>query len=127
MEGKEKFDQLCWDCKNATGLCPWSAWKEPIEGWTATPTVIDNMGEKIRSYRITACPLFEREEKRKRICPGDRISLNILSEVLKVQPRTIKGWSDKKLTEALEKSGIKVDIERRTVRIIKFLGFKGAR
>lgn len=124
MGNKEQFEQLCWDCKNATGLCPWSAWHEPIEGWTATPTVIDNMGEKIRSYKITACPMFIKEEERKRICPGDRIKLEILSEVLNVRPRTIKSWSDKKIIKALAQKGLDVDVQHKNVRVIKFLGFK---
>ncbi len=124
MEKKEKFDQLCWDCRKATGLCPWSAWQEPVEGWTATPTVIDDLGEKIRSYKITACPLFEREEKRKRICPGDRMNLKLLGELLKVQPRVLKAWPDWKIKNALEESGLRVDIQRKRVRIIKFLGFR---
>ena len=39
---KNKEDQLCWDCKRAIGLCPWSQRGEAIKGWTAEKTLIPN-------------------------------------------------------------------------------------
>lgn len=64
---------ICFDCKKACGGCSWSELDtktlrpkfEPVPGWTATETVI-NMGNscsKVTSYHITACPLFERDER----------------------------------------------------------------
>jgi hypothetical protein len=68
---KEKFDQLCWDCKKACGGekgCPWFNGNIPIENWTAVPTITeviekDGEFEPVHSYHITKCPLFEREER----------------------------------------------------------------
>lgn len=56
--------QLCCYCMKAYGGCAWSRRFEPVEGWTATPTVINatnRQGEyEVKSYKITACPEFER-------------------------------------------------------------------
>lgn len=68
---------ICIDCKKAAGRCSWSAVDpetnkllfKPVPGWTATKVLRqkNNPGDKdktFETYRITACPLFEREEKR---------------------------------------------------------------
>ena len=64
---------ICIDCKKACGGCPWSAIDpetdrpafKPVPGWSATETVLYNGSSVERTYHITACPLFERDEKRK--------------------------------------------------------------
>ena len=67
---------ICFDCKNACGKCPWSAFDpktgtvafKPVPGWTAEEVEqIPNYRYKYSSttYHITACPLFERDEPRK--------------------------------------------------------------
>lgn len=43
-------EQLCWDCKNAVGRCPWSRNFTPVDGWDAEA---DGDG-----YKIYDCPLF---------------------------------------------------------------------
>lgn len=62
----ERKDQLCWDCKNATGGCEWSSCLEPVPGWTAekvprweyaNTTENKHLGF---SYKIAACPKFEK-------------------------------------------------------------------
>ena len=59
----ERKDQLCWDCKNATGGCEWL---EPVPGWTAkkvprleyaNTTANKRLGF---TYKIAACPKFEK-------------------------------------------------------------------
>ena len=67
---------ICFDCKKACGGCPWTEIDPetehprfaPVPGWTATETVV-NMGgrhsRKEKTYHITACPLFEKEDERK--------------------------------------------------------------
>lgn len=60
-----KNDQLCWACRHAAlgkfSPCPWAATFEPVKGWTAYETKIATHYEGYTiSYRITACPLFER-------------------------------------------------------------------
>lgn len=53
--------QLCWSCKNTNGnVCSWFSKKsEPVEGWTAKPTIIRNNEEIVRSYRVIKCPNYE--------------------------------------------------------------------
>lgn len=64
--GKSKSRQPCWNCKHACGGCNWSRNFTPVEGWTATATII-NMERKrhnkpfistISSYDIQHCPEF---------------------------------------------------------------------
>lgn len=55
--------QLCCYCKNFAGGCSWSRRFQPVEGWTATRTLINHgrNGEKDRiteSYLITKCPEY---------------------------------------------------------------------
>ena len=47
---------LCFDCRNATGGCSWSARLEPVPGWDAVTTMISS---SLPSYHVRACPLFE--------------------------------------------------------------------
>lgn len=64
---------ICFDCKNACGRCPWSRYDpekkrtafEPVPGWTAEKVPFLSKGERNKrghdfTYHITACPLFER-------------------------------------------------------------------
>jgi hypothetical protein len=56
-------DTLCWACAKACGGhdCPWAAELKPVRGWVAEETVRsykDNL--EIRSYRVIACPLYEK-------------------------------------------------------------------
>ena len=57
---KRAKEQLCCTCGNAYGGCPWSARFEPVEGWTANPTVIVHGSREMSSYQILDCPLYER-------------------------------------------------------------------
>lgn len=54
---------ICFDCKNACGGCPWSAKSVPIPGWSAEKSDIGNKRKSIETYHITACPLFVPDEK----------------------------------------------------------------
>lgn len=57
---RDENGQLCWKCKNACGGCSWSKQLEPVDGWTAEPTIIkDSMGDFL-SYEIKKCPEFIR-------------------------------------------------------------------
>lgn len=53
---------ICFDCANACGTCPWSRSFTPVPGWTATrvyrPTTQGNNRVMRAGYRITACPQF---------------------------------------------------------------------
>ena len=52
--------QLCWRCKNFAGGCEWADRFEPVPGWTASMTILDQGGERLaRSYCIIECPKFE--------------------------------------------------------------------
>ena len=53
--------QLCWECKNYAGGCEWADRFEPVPGWDARQTILDQGGERmIRSYCIYKCPKFEK-------------------------------------------------------------------
>lgn len=65
-----KSFQLCNDCARCVGFCSWSKRLEPVDGWTAVPTVvkINRRGKnkteyEMDTYHITECPLFIREGK----------------------------------------------------------------
>lgn len=75
---KKTQTNICFDCKKACGGCSWSELNpdtgkprfEPVPGWTAEKTVLrtgtDMHGvQKIETYAISACPLFEEDEPRK--------------------------------------------------------------
>ena len=68
------MSNICCECKKACGGCSWSEWDEntstvrfePVPGWEAKVVKL-NLGDNkiVDTYSITACPLFEQEEKRK--------------------------------------------------------------
>ena len=70
--------QLCWDCANAYGGCPWTAVDpvthrtafQPVPGWDAVPTVHISSSKygNTESYRIRGCPLFVQEERHDQAC-----------------------------------------------------------
>lgn len=58
-----KSETLCWHCKNAVpdkqgNGCSWSRKLEPVEGWTATDSLL-NMG---CGYCVHECPEFVKDE-----------------------------------------------------------------
>lgn len=67
--------QLCWTCKKSCGKCPWSKNFTPVAGWEAEETLIIMHyrhrlpGEKHvkpvrdKTYKIKACPLYEKEKR----------------------------------------------------------------
>lgn len=77
---KQNKANICMDCKNACGGCPWTRWDEernrvafePVPGWTAKKVPFRAQSgrhgnrsnytdeEFSYTYKITACPLFER-------------------------------------------------------------------
>lgn len=74
-KGWSPQNNICWDCKKACGKCSWTAanpltgellWK-PVPGWTAEEVEQLRGGYRTswKTYHITACPLFEPDEKRK--------------------------------------------------------------
>jgi hypothetical protein len=75
---KKTQTNICFDCKKACGGCSWSEINpetrkprfEPVPGWTAEKAILrtgtDMHGiQKIETYAISACPLFEEDEPRK--------------------------------------------------------------
>jgi hypothetical protein len=72
--GKGSQPTLCWDCAKATGGCRWSDQFQPIEGWTAVPTLTDKLYE---SYIVIDCPEFKRDGMNlgaKRYKPNDPLN-----------------------------------------------------
>lgn len=79
MGDKTNKANICIECKNACGGCSWTRWDEkrgrvafePVPGWTAKKvrfrgqhggfsTRNYTLEELDYTYKITACPLFER-------------------------------------------------------------------
>ena len=62
---------ICFNCKNSVPDdcghgCPWSRKFEPIPGWTAEPTTLKvGYGQPVETYHITACPMFDRDDRSK--------------------------------------------------------------
>lgn len=76
---------LCWDCQRAAGprMCPWALDGKPIAGWSAQPTLIKLGGRKggiSHSYRVTACPLYEKDLPRKTLGQRARAKLGLEAE-----------------------------------------------
>ena len=67
--------QLCTSCARAVGFCSWSDHLEPVEGWTAEPSVIKNHSKhdtdkdtvitETHGFRVMDCPLY--------ICDGKTV------------------------------------------------------
>lgn len=62
----------CFSCKNAVPTkdgkwgCPWSRDFEPVEGWVAEPTIInEGVNDSYDSYCVMECPLFIPDDIRK--------------------------------------------------------------
>lgn len=77
LKNKNKAN-ICIDCKKSCGGCSWSAADpvtgkllfEPVPGWTAKKVKL-RLGESkkgvmryIDTYSITACPLFEKDDRK---------------------------------------------------------------
>lgn len=56
IEGRAKYAQICWKCKNACGGCSWSRNLIPVEGWIAEKVI--RKTEQLDSYNIKYCPEF---------------------------------------------------------------------
>lgn len=60
---------LCWICAKATGRCNWSIKFEPVIGWRATSTIVNQTYSKdepsvfVESYEVHSCPEFLPDEK----------------------------------------------------------------
>lgn len=63
---------LCWKCQNACGKCSWSARFEPVKGWKAKETIINNYYRSIKSYEVINCPDFEKMQKSERYLDNER-------------------------------------------------------
>ena len=59
MGRKKGKDTLCWECARAYGLCSWSKFFLPVEGWEATPT----QNKRTTSFRVHSCPLLIKEKE----------------------------------------------------------------
>lgn len=69
MKNYSNRANICIDCKKACGGCPWSEKFEPVPGWEAQKVSL-NVGDRrfIETYSITACPLFDKDEKQTGTC-----------------------------------------------------------
>lgn len=57
--GSELEEQLCWSCKKAGGLCPWSNKYKPVDGWDAQEVDLYNGRTFEKNWLISGCPEYE--------------------------------------------------------------------
>lgn len=99
----------CQECFNFD--CDWHEFFEPVEGWTAIPTVIKDTrnDRQIDSYLVLDCPLY----KPRRGYEGrKRVTIKDISKDMGVPIRTIDrslgiGGSDKEIKEFYISKGYK--------------------
>lgn len=70
----QEKESICWRCQHSTkgkfSPCPWAARFEPVDGWSVVKrnySLYKNEKRKLPSYNVRKCPLFKRDERRKRI------------------------------------------------------------
>ncbi len=124
---KKCDEQLCWKCKKATGGCSWSAFFVPVENWVATPTVIiDDEGE-IRSYKITACPLFEKDDRCVAVKEFEKVSFEKLAKMLEVNHRRLRSFSLDKIKSLCAEKKVKIKIIEKCGRRYAYIDNREAR
>lgn len=120
----KRSEQLCWTCKKATGFCSWSSRGVPVKNWTATPTVYMDEGNKIRSYSITACPQYEKDDRRI-VKDFERISFKELAKLLQVGYRMLRDSTSDKIKGISLEKGISLKIVERHGRRSIYLDNQG--
>lgn len=113
---KGESQTLCWSCQRATNSpelgCPWSRINgTPVDGWTATKTIIRNPKKERRgtaSYVVRECPLFLRDGKEQPACfyykikhQGEEYTIAQMAEREGVSVAVIRGRVKKGCYEAL--------------------------
>lgn len=112
-------EQLCWNCKKATGKCSWSALGKAVKGWDATPTKIKNSTTpftEIDSYEIRACPLFEcdvieNDKERPRV-----VTVSELQKIFNCSKGVIMAKSATKIIEGARKAGLNLIVKKNKKR-----------
>ena len=117
---RAKEEQLCWNCKRATGGCSWSASGEPVENWIAEPTVVMDVEGEIASYKIMGCPLFESDE-RCRFRELRRVSFRELAEIIKVNYRHLREISTDEIRRRCKREGFDIKIKDKRGRRCVYL------
>lgn len=94
--GNEEKANICFDCRRACGGCSWSSYDpktgeirfQPVSGWVAVRTVILNSNRNgkvyLKTWHVTACPLFEPDP------PRESNPAGLTEEQLR---RVMRGWS----------------------------------
>ena len=57
-ERRQEREQPCCSCKKACGGCSWSKNFQPVVGWDAVPTVVEDIEGDMHSYKISRCPEY---------------------------------------------------------------------
>ncbi len=92
-KARKKKESLCQTCFCFD--CSWHEWFEPVEGWTATPTVVYNtrnngLGkptryEPIKSYCVHSCPLYVDGNKNR----NEPITLETIAKRIGLTPSNV--------------------------------------
>lgn len=93
-------ESICFDCKRACGGCSWSEVNpdtgkvrfEPVPGWTAENTFQKVNKKYISTYRVKACPLFERDDCR----PSNNVMLTEIESFMFLEniEQILREWAN---------------------------------
>lgn len=62
---------LCWSCAKACKKCSWSRNFEPVEGWEAEKTTLQQPPYRVvQSHRVIRCPEYECDLPAKHMTDG---------------------------------------------------------
>lgn len=80
---------LCQTCFNFD--CIWHNYFKPVEGWSATPTMLTHSGQTIASYQVKKCPQYTaRSPQMDEIVESQSIAE--IAEFICVNPTTLYRW-----------------------------------
>ena len=83
---------ICFDCQKACGGCSWSRSFEPVPGWTAEKTMLNNgmacdKRRMAETYHIIACPEFVQDEPRRKVNDSSEQFEKFIAALAKLEGR----------------------------------------
>ena len=107
-------EQLCWNCKKATGGCSWVDDFVPVIGWDATPTVVDEIEE---SFEIKSCPEFVEDDIQ-------ITTVAQLASILNISERTFQRKPIESIKKKLQRKGLELFVYFDEKQISRMFGVR---
>lgn len=98
MSETKSNNQLCWDCKKATGGCRWADRFLPVDGWEATPTKPQDRAD---SFKIKSCPEFEADDIK-------IVKLKDIADILNIKLKNLYRIKLNKLKSLVKSHGLEL-------------------